>query len=135
MKTLTVLLTLISMTALVQGHAAAQAIDRSLVCENVSFTVNNVGKRAILVVDVRYRPIPDGAWREFRNTKNRVLEPGESIEWRRSVRGIESHDMARAKIRYKKRVRDRWVPVRREVCTTVDAMCFNHDTYFIFHVG
>ena len=54
MKTLTVLLTLISMTALVQGHAAAQAIDRSLVCENVSFTVNNVGKRAILVVDVRY---------------------------------------------------------------------------------
>ncbi len=56
MKIFSVLLMLIFAVFLHRVMPAAQAIDRSLVCENVSFTVNNVGKRAILVVDVRYRP-------------------------------------------------------------------------------
>ena len=134
MKTLTVLLTLISMTALVQGHAAAQAIDRSLVCENVSFTVNNVGKRAILVVDVRYRPLLGGGWQEFPNTRNRVVEPGESVGWQRTMKGFGVNDPARAIVRYKRLVRDRWVPVRVEARNRVDAMCFDDDTFFIFDV-
>ena len=99
MKTLTVLLTLISMTALVQGHAAAQSIDRSLVCKDVRFTVNNVGKRAILVADVRYRPLLGGGWQEFPNTRNRIVEPGESVGWQRTMKGFGAHDPARAKVR------------------------------------
>ena len=103
-------------------------------CKDVAFVVNNNSERAILVVDVRYRPLPDGSWREFPNTKNRVVEPGGSVEWRRSVKGIESFDFARAKVRYKKRVGDRWVPVRREVRTRVDALCFDEETFFMFDV-
>jgi len=134
MKILSVFLTLIFVTVLVQRHAAAQSIDRSLVCKDARFTVNNVGKRAILVVDVRYRPLLGGGWQEFPNTRNRVVEPGESVGWQRTMKGFGAHDPARAKVRYKRLVRDRWVPVRLEARNRVDAMCFDDETFFIFDV-
>ena len=134
MKMLTVFLSLMLAAVLTPGYATAQSFDKTLMCEDAAFVVNNNSKRAILVVDVSYRPLLDGSWREFPNTKNRMVEPGGSVEWRRSVKGIEMFDSTRAKVRYKKRVGDRWVPVRREVRTRVDAMCFDWDTYFIFDV-
>jgi len=50
------------------------------------------------------------------------------------MKGFGVNDPARAKVRYKRLARDRWVPVRVEARNRVDAMCFDDDTFFIFDV-
>ncbi len=50
------------------------------------------------------------------------------------MKGFGVFDFARAKVRYKKLVRDRWVPVRVEARNRVDTICFDDDTFFIFDV-
>ena len=79
--------------------------------------------RYLLLRAYRYWDFPKG-----------VVEPGESVGWQRTMKGFGVNDPARAKVRYKRLVRDRWVPVRVEARNRVDAMCFDDDTFFIFDV-
>lgn len=131
MKVITLFLSLIVALATVTGTANAQSADEVMVCEGSNFSIKNNRDYAILAVDVRYKNQALGKWVEFPNTRNRVVEPGGSVEWQRSVKGVGYGELTAARLRYKKRVGDRWVPVRKEARST-KAPCEGHDTYFIF---
>ena len=131
MKMLTVFLSLMVTLATVAGTAHAQTADEVIRCEGSNFSIKNNRDYAILAVDVRYKNQQLGKWVEFPNTKNRVVEPGESVEWQRSIKGVGYGDWSAARLRYKKRVGDRWVLVRKEARST-KAPCEGYDTYFIF---
>ena len=131
MRMLTVFLSLMVTLATVAGTAHAQTADEVIRCEGSNFSIKNNRDCAILAVDVRYKNQQLGKWVEFPNTKNRVVEPGESVEWQRSIKGVGYGDWSAARLRYKKRVGDRWVPVRKEARST-KAPCEGYDTYFIF---
>ena len=131
MKMLTGFLSLMVTLATVAGTAHAQTADEVIRCEGSNFSIKNNRDYAILAVDVRYKNQQLGKWVEFPNNKNRVVEPGESVEWQRSIKGVGYGDWSAARLRYKKRVGDRWVPVRKEARST-KAPCEGHATYFIF---
>lgn len=131
MKVITVFLSLVVALATVTGTANAKSADEVMVCEGSNFSIKNKRDYAILAVDVRYKNQALFKWVEFTNTRNRVVEPGGSVEWQRSVKGVGYGEWTAARLRYKKRLGDRWVPVRKEA-RSIRAPCEGHDTYFIF---
>ena len=81
MKVITLFLSLIVALTTVTGTANAQSADEVMVCEGSNFSIKNNRDYAILAVDVRYKNQALGKWVEFPNTRNRVVEPGGSVEW------------------------------------------------------